>query len=196
MGNLLENTSLKKLLEKQGDFVSELTLLQYHAQLLGAMVDRTPKCHPELAGEGIEYAWALAKLFYRRQQLNMKRSKTNFINLVRSSTSRDEVLRIEQVRKCSKRAREYMLGYKALQDITKNQAEQEADLERTFDRTSKYNYTLIEKIIKTYKTHRNCLDTDTKWLTKVLGEVGKDSFELLTSVVKRMDTMKCEITKM
>ena len=82
MGNLLENTSLKKLLEKQGDFASELTLLQYHAQLLGAMVDRTPKCHPELAGEGIEYAWALAKLFYRWQQLNMKRSKTNFINLV------------------------------------------------------------------------------------------------------------------
>ena len=26
-------------------------------------IDCTPKCHPELAGEGIEYTWALTKLF-------------------------------------------------------------------------------------------------------------------------------------
>jgi hypothetical protein len=42
----------------------ELTLLQYYAQEMGVKVDRAPKWHPEIAGEGIEYIWALAKLYY------------------------------------------------------------------------------------------------------------------------------------
>jgi hypothetical protein len=33
--------------------------------LLGAKVLLTPKCHPEIAGRGIEYAWGYAKLRYR-----------------------------------------------------------------------------------------------------------------------------------
>ena len=199
MGNLLESTSLKKILEKQGNFMTKLTLLQYHAQLLGAMVDQMPKCHPELAGEGVEYAWALAKLFYRCQKIQLKRPKTNFIDLVRRCTSREDVQSTNQVRKCSRRTRKYMLGYRAIQEVTKETQEEHEVLEDALtnkNRTSKYNYTLIEKIIKTYKTHKNCLDTDTKWLKKVMEEVGKDSFELLTLVVKKMDMVKSEITKM
>ena len=46
MGVVVEDTSIKKLMNKQQDFLSELTLLQYHAAKLGAIVDRTPKCHP------------------------------------------------------------------------------------------------------------------------------------------------------
>ena len=56
------NFSIERILAKQADFCNELTLLQYHARKLGALVDRSPKCHPELAGEGIEYLWGLAKL--------------------------------------------------------------------------------------------------------------------------------------
>ena len=73
-----EILSLKILMQKQEDFVGEVTLLQYHASLLGAILDRSPKCHPELAGEGIEYAWAFAKLFYRRQPMLLKRCKLSF----------------------------------------------------------------------------------------------------------------------
>ena len=51
-------------MQKQPDFLSELTLLKYHGTKLGVVIDRTPKCHPEMAGEGIKYAWALVKLFY------------------------------------------------------------------------------------------------------------------------------------
>ena len=69
------NFSIERILAKQADFCNELTLLQYHARKLGALVDRSPKCHPELAGEGIEYLWGLAKLWYRKSPISSKRSK-------------------------------------------------------------------------------------------------------------------------
>ena len=57
------NFSVKNMMKQQDDFVNEITLLHFHAEQMGVTLDRTPKCHPELAGEGIEYAWAFAKLF-------------------------------------------------------------------------------------------------------------------------------------
>jgi hypothetical protein len=43
------------------DFIEEETLLQYHGKTLGIIVDRTPECHPEVAGEGIGYSWGCSK---------------------------------------------------------------------------------------------------------------------------------------
>ena len=75
--------SLKELMKKQRDFAEETTLLQYYGNKLGVVVDRTPKCHPELAGEGIEYMWAVAKLVhYRKAPISEKRTKANFKKLV------------------------------------------------------------------------------------------------------------------
>ena len=48
--------SINSLMKLQADFLNEVTLLQFHAAKLVVSVDRSPKCHPELAGEGIEYA--------------------------------------------------------------------------------------------------------------------------------------------
>jgi hypothetical protein len=66
-------------------------------------VERTPKCHPELAGDGIEYVWALAKLYYHHQPLSRKRCKEKFRKLV------DEILSVKNIflqktEKCSKQA--------------------------------------------------------------------------------------------
>ena len=87
--------------------------MQYHGNKIGATIDRKPKCHPEITGEGIEYCWALSKLHYRLQPIANKKGKDNFRNLVRQSTSNKSVLKIKQVRKCARRAREYMLVYAA-----------------------------------------------------------------------------------
>ena len=70
----------------QQDFLHEDTLLQFHVKQMGINIDRTPKCHPEIAGEGIEYAWALAKLKYRRAPIKDKRTKQKFRNLVMDCT--------------------------------------------------------------------------------------------------------------
>jgi hypothetical protein len=65
MGLLNKASSIKLSMEKQPDFCQELTLLQhYDVEQMGVRVDRSPKFHPEIAGEGIEYIWALAKLYY------------------------------------------------------------------------------------------------------------------------------------
>jgi hypothetical protein len=41
-------------------------MLQSIGQILGVVVDRTPKCHCKIAGEGIEYSWGLAKNHYQK----------------------------------------------------------------------------------------------------------------------------------
>jgi hypothetical protein len=56
-GNVIHESSLKHLMSLLTDFIEEETLLEYHGRLLGVKVERTPKCHPEIAGEGIEYDW-------------------------------------------------------------------------------------------------------------------------------------------
>jgi len=61
-----------------------IILLQYHAESRSKsdgcqiMVIRSPKCHPEIAGEGIEYDWAAAKTFYRRLKKEDKDTKRKF----------------------------------------------------------------------------------------------------------------------
>ena len=73
-GNILPQSSLKRIMSVLPDFENEETLLQYYGRLLGVTVDRTPKCHPELAGEGIEYTWGGAKGFYCRLKISEKRT--------------------------------------------------------------------------------------------------------------------------
>jgi hypothetical protein len=94
------DTSLKHLLGSCHDFSEEESLLQFCGQQLGVTVDQTPKCHCELAGEGIEYSWGCAKNFYRQRPISEKRKKENFQNIVRTCISAD-VLTIERVRKFS-----------------------------------------------------------------------------------------------
>ena len=105
------NYSIKEIMKLQRDFIEEETLLQYHGKQMGVCIDRTPKCHPELAGKGIEYAWAFAKLFYRKSPISEKRTKNMFQKLVEESTS-TKVLPLHKIRACSRKARTY---YEALQ---------------------------------------------------------------------------------
>jgi hypothetical protein len=110
LGNIDPETSLKRLMSLLTDFIQEETLLQYHGRLLGVKVERTPKCHPEIAGEGIEYDWGCAKGVYRRLPISEKRSKKKFGESVQKAMDSTEVLTIERRRLFSKRAREYMLA--------------------------------------------------------------------------------------
>ncbi len=71
-GNLLPETYLKLVVGTCTDFEEELTMLQTIGQKLGAVVDRTPKCHCEIAGEGIEGGWRktnTARFFWRIKEV-------------------------------------------------------------------------------------------------------------------------------
>ena len=57
-------------------FIEEETLLQTNARKMvqhtgHIIVNRTPKCHPELVGKGIEYSWGCSNNYYRRLSLGL-----------------------------------------------------------------------------------------------------------------------------
>ena len=47
---------------------------------INIIVDCSPKCHPEVAGEGIEYTWAQAKSYIRHIPISKRRSVDEFKN--------------------------------------------------------------------------------------------------------------------
>ena len=55
----------------------EESMLQTMGRKIDILVDRKPKCHCELAGEGIEYSWGCSKNKYRLLPLSEKRKKEN-----------------------------------------------------------------------------------------------------------------------
>ena len=81
-GHTVKGTSHKEMMSSLVDFSEEETLLLYHGALLNVIVDRTPKCHPEIAGEGIEYDWAAAKQYYRLLRIKEKRRKQSFCKML------------------------------------------------------------------------------------------------------------------
>lgn len=81
-GNVQKETSINHLVRQLEDFVHEKTLLQYNGEKLGCIIDRSPKCTPEIAGDGIEYDWAMAKIWYRKQPWEDKKKKDKFRLLV------------------------------------------------------------------------------------------------------------------
>jgi hypothetical protein len=164
MGILQHHTSLKLLLGNCIDFEEEESLLQSKGRLLGAKIDRTPKCHCELAGEGIEYSWGCAKNFFRQQPLKDKRKKENFRNTVRHCIS-EKVLTFERVRKFSRRAREYILAYHTLHSQQQQQPPSSASSETD---THLITPMKIEALVKDFKTHRCALDFDKGFIKAVI----------------------------
>jgi len=164
MGILQPETSLKFLLGNCLDFEEEESLLQSKGRILGAKIDRTPKCHCELAGEGIEYSWGCAKNFFRQQPLKDKRKKENFRNTVRKCMSEDTLSR-ERVRKFSRRARQYILAYQALHSLEENEEQQPST---TSGDAHQITPMKIESLVKDFKTHRCALDFDKGFIKTVI----------------------------
>jgi hypothetical protein len=156
-GEINKSTSLLHLMSTCTDFVNEETLLQTMARKMGVTIDRTPKCHPEMAGEGVEYAWGCAKQYYRSQPLLSKRGKKKFRDLVRKSLS-PEVLTVDKIRKFSRRARRYICAYYEL-------SHPEASLEIKFEAIAPE---IIERLVKKYKTHRSAVDFDGGFIATVV----------------------------
>ena len=61
-----ESTSLVAIMSKCRDFLEEKSAMADLCDELGIEMYQSPKCHPEIAGQGIEYCWGKAKLHFRR----------------------------------------------------------------------------------------------------------------------------------
>ena len=140
------DTKLKyrKMVEDLPDFKGEQTRLEYFAEKLGVHIGYSPKYHPEIAGEGIEFCWALSKSWYRKQPLREKRKKNKFENLVQQSMDTKTVLDKDHVRSCARRARCYILAYFCVNEnqnslVLTNQAEADRPTNRTTSPTAQNN---------------------------------------------------------
>ena len=96
------NTSLRHLMSLCSDFLNEQEgMMQCIGTKLGVEVMLTPKCHAEIAGEGVEeYMWACAKGTYWNLALKEKKGKSNFMASVRTCLSA-EVITGARIRKFS-----------------------------------------------------------------------------------------------
>jgi len=131
---------------------------------MGILIDRTPKCHCELAGEGIEYSWGCLKNFYHHLPVTEKRTKKNFQGLVRRSLSH-ELLTTERIRKFSKQASQYICAYHSMwqQQQPQQNATMNSDMSVNSE-TSSGSLANIKKLVKQFKTHRCALDFDYKFI--------------------------------
>jgi hypothetical protein len=149
------STSLRHLMGLCLDFINEEGMLQHIGKGLGVEVLLTPKCHAELAGEGVEYIWGGAKGEYRRLSLAQKRGKDNFKASLHHCLS-EEVITIERVRRYARRARQYLMAYHAVDSGLVD--------EQTQNDCLKYGPVAIEKLIYNFKTHRCAFDFDYKFI--------------------------------
>ena len=71
------------------DHFNELASLQRMDKEIGAEIDRTPNCHPEMAGEGIKYIWEKAKQWYKSFFAEDKKGIEKFHLLVQLSLAQN-----------------------------------------------------------------------------------------------------------
>ena len=114
---------LRQLLEKCADFMEEESQMVFIMKGIGVSVEMSPKCHPELAGQGIEYVWGKAKKYFRalRSAIPGSLSEEAFDQLVTKSLrggpndpTSDAPLQLESVLKFSRKAHFYRMAYYSL----------------------------------------------------------------------------------
>ena len=142
-----ERYVLRTLMSRCQDFAGEQSAMEYLLSRLSEKSDdlefrllTSPKYHCELAGEGVEYVWGLAKKFYRSKSIEMKRTKDKFQKIVRESV---EFVRKDHVIKFAAKCRRYMMAYNAYDNSN-----------------DPLTYKLIERFVKMAKCHRNIADQD------------------------------------
>ena len=104
---------------------------------------------------------------YRRYPLASKKGKEKFVDLVLKCTSR-EVLTTEMIRKFSRRARSYMLSYKALEIVGEEGREEGTGTGDEVDISLDITHKQIENMQKIIKSHRAALDFDRGFIASAL----------------------------
>ena len=167
-GTEVPGSNIKKLIRTLPDFKEELTLLQYRAEQLNVRVECSPKYHPEIAGEGIEYAWGLSKNVYRKLPLGQKETIEGFRKSVEESLDTKTVLTKERMRSFSKRQRRYVLAYLGI-EFAKDNCDNNNQLDGI--QLPEMSCRLVERLIKVFKqphrTHRNIIDQDSSYIDDI-----------------------------
>ncbi|CAM9599800.1 unnamed protein product, partial [Pylaiella littoralis] len=107
-----DDKNIEKVLQAQPDFKNEKTALKHIVESRGHVLLMSPKCHPEVAGVGIEYSWGFSKQKFRRKH-NDENPKNLHANIEKSMCT-EEYLTIGRVRRFARRTRDYCRAYRDL----------------------------------------------------------------------------------
>lgn len=133
-----EDLSMVHVLQNCFDFATEKTAFQDMLLKRGHIPEMSPKCHPEVAGVGVEYCWGKAKQHFRRHTDHI--GKHLHENIVYCLSK--EVQPLRRVRKYARKARAYRRAYEGNTQMDKED---------------------IEKHVKRQKSHRG-FHLDFAWL--------------------------------
>lgn len=128
------------------DFKNERSALQYIVEGRGHILMMSPKCHPEVAGIGIEYSWGFSKQKFRRVY-NDEVPKHLHDN-IETSMCTEKHLTIGRVRRFARRTRDYCRAYRGLR--LSGEVAQSKEM--------------VEKMRMRQKAHRNILDMEPGFL--------------------------------
>ena len=103
------------------------------------------KCHPEMAGNGIEYIWGCSERIFRK---NNDQSTENFVKTIKMSLSAQS-LPMERIWKFERRSRDYMRSYHTIG-------------------SNETSYADLENMRKKCKSHRNISEIEAKYLNNEL----------------------------
>ena len=160
-GEIIEELSLTVLMESCLDFANEKCRLEDLVNSYGMSVIMTPKYHAELAGCGIEYSWGAAKSRYRRIPHALKRSKKGFRDSVEEALS---VLSVATIRKCDRKARNYVQAYYSLEVLGFDEGKKQTST----GETAVVSLEKIERFQKNFRTHRCAIDFDHKFCASLV----------------------------
>ena len=151
--------------------LEEESLLQLNLENLGAQCFHLPKFHCELAGEGIEYSWGVAKLAYQKLKKAEKNMLKKFHSQVQTCLSQDH-LRTNRIRLHSKQARDYMVTYFIMSIEGGNRTNGKISLDKV--KLCMVSASKIEQMRHTVKTHHAAVDFDKSFCkAKVVVKVEK-----------------------
>ena len=139
------------------DFREELSALEELITSRGHILIKSPKCHPEIAGAGIEYSWGKSKMFYARNNHHTKTVKMNeFKDRVLAALSK-EVLTMERIWAYERRTRDYCRLYSEVDEKVAQKIIKREDID----------YTMLEKQRKIFRSHRNIKEIERKFIDSI-----------------------------
>jgi hypothetical protein len=152
----METKSLWKVLQACRDFATYPSLLSTLVHGSGDILLLSPKCHPEVAGAGVEYCWGMSKKGFRKANGELGPGKCTDKNLHERVRTSLGLVKEDNVYAFYRLARRYRQVYLS---------------------GEKYEgFAGIKDLVRKYKSHRNILDSHSSLLAMHL-TVGSQSEE-------------------
>jgi hypothetical protein len=145
------------VLNSCADFMEEKSALADLIESRGHIALVGVKCHPEIAGVGVEYTFGMSKRYFRKNNDQV----TAHLQANVEKSLQSDVLPLSRLWKFERRTWQYMMMYR---DLYKNGVITEAT---SFEK-------LESKMREMKTTHRNILDIELKYLKRVESSTADD----------------------